>query len=114
VVPVELERKLTPGKVLKQMKKSVAESTLVTTTKEAYELSVVHERASRGGSLEYSPYDIQESDLSDEEEEVRTAAVHSSNPPVAPVMLGPSLTDCFVIHMGPFLRDCYACDAADR
>lgn len=63
---MELEQKLTPAKVLKKMKKSVAESTLVTTTKEAYELSVVHDRATRGDNLEFSPYDIQEDDLEDE------------------------------------------------
>jgi MFS family permease len=75
---MEIEKQLTPAKVLSKMKKSVATSTLVTTTKEAYELSVLQDPGTRsaiarvahlrsprarGESLEDSPYAIDESDL---------------------------------------------------
>lgn len=76
---MEIEKQLTPGKVLSKMKHSVATSTLVTTTREAYELSVLQDpgtrsaiarvaqlRSPRGASLEESPYAIDESDLDPE------------------------------------------------
>jgi MFS family permease len=76
---MEIEKQLTPGKVLSKMKHSVATSTLVTTTREAYELSVLQDpgtrsaiarvaqlRSPRGASLEESPYAIDESDLESE------------------------------------------------
>ena len=75
---MEIEKQLTPAKVLNKMKHSVASSTIVTTTKEAYELSVLQDPGTRsviarvaqlrsprarGASLEQSPYAIDESDL---------------------------------------------------
>eukprot|EP01043_Picozoa_sp_COSAG02_P002666 COSAG02_NODE_63_length_43286_cov_54.666412_4_plen_782_part_00 len=76
---MEIEKQLTPAKVLSKMKHSVATSTLVTTTREAYELSVLQDpgtrsaiarvaqlRSARGASLEESPYAIDESDLEPE------------------------------------------------
>lgn len=78
---MEIEKQLTPAKVLSKMKHSVATSTLVTTTKQAYELSVLQDpgtrsaiarvaqlRSPRGVSLEDSPYAIDENDIDEPDE----------------------------------------------